>query len=106
MIIVVLIISLIYIILLTLILIAYYRDTSDMELRILELEKRLNELQKDFEDEDETFTNYCEMVNGLAFNQEYAFKKLNLVENEEVNDMPCGRPKGRKSTSKGGGRRK
>ena len=65
MIIVVSIISLVYIILLTLILIAYYRDTSDIELRILELEKRIG-----------------------------------------GDSMPCGRPKGRKSTSKGGGRRK
>ena len=39
MIIVMIIISLIYVILLALILIAYYRDVSDIDKRILELEK-------------------------------------------------------------------
>lgn len=40
MLIVVIIFSLIYVILLTLILIAYYRDNTELERRILELEKR------------------------------------------------------------------
>lgn len=40
MIIVVIVFSLIYVILLTLILIAYYRDNADLERRVLELEKR------------------------------------------------------------------
>lgn len=45
MIIVMIIFSLLYIILLTLILIAYYRDVSDIEKRILYLEKRINKIE-------------------------------------------------------------
>ena len=102
MIIVVIIFSLIYVILLTLILIAYYRDNNDLERRVLEIEK-----------DRDLFSDYCETVNWLQINQEYVFKKLNLDKEDENNtqrecdcDMPCGR-KGRPKGSKNiGGRRK
>lgn len=44
---VVIIISIIYIIMLALILQAYYKNISDLENRILGLEKRVNELEKE-----------------------------------------------------------
>lgn len=46
MIVVMIIISIIYVILLTLVLIAYYRDVSDTENRLLQLEKRINSIKR------------------------------------------------------------
>lgn len=103
MIIAILLLSLAYIISVIIILRGYYKDIAELEYRILELEKRISELQKEFKHEDEMFTNYCETVNWLEINQRYAFEKLKLNESE-VENMPCG--KGKRKTSKGGGRKK
>lgn len=71
------IISIIYIILLTFILKAYYNDTESMEIRILQLEKRIDKIEKE-----------------------------NNTQESGDDKMPCGR-KGRPKGSKNiGGRRK
>ena len=46
MIIVIIIFSLIYVILLTLILMAYYKNNQDIENRVLQVEKRLGKLER------------------------------------------------------------
>lgn len=46
MIIVVIVFSIIYVILLAIILKAYYRDVSDVENRLLQLEKRINNIKR------------------------------------------------------------
>ena len=46
MIVVFIIFSLIYVILLTLVLVAYYKNNYDVEMRVLQLEKRVGKLER------------------------------------------------------------
>lgn len=85
MIIVVIIFSLIYVILLTLILIAYYRDNRDLEQRLLYLEQRTTQ----------NFKNVSRQIIEL---QDMYIE--NNTQKECECDMACGRKKGR------GGKRK
>ena len=106
MILVVIIFSLIYVILLALILVAYYRDNTELERRVLELEKKnddcINALNKIIKR-----SNFLEWVH--IPDTDFLLRLLNKYENKENENntqkecdcnMPCGRKKGR------GGRRK
>lgn len=102
------IISIIYIILLTFILKAYYNDTESMEIRILQLEKRIDKFENsggfiipynsDFDKFD-----LNKIINWL---KEMKEEKENNTQESGDDKMPCGR-KGRPKGSKNiGGRRK
>lgn len=98
------IISIIYIILLTFILKAYYNDTESMEIRILQLEKRIDKIEKDlswgYEHQEEQIEELF-----LIIKNEVIEKENNTQESGD-DKMPCGR-KGRPKGSKNiGGRRK
>lgn len=118
MIIVVIIISIIYIILLALILKAYYKNITDLENRMLQLEKRINEIEnsKLFKEVNEEDIEYLKKwdneyknwvfnpfdhglnITGESFSKPK--KKENNTQEGSESDMPCGRKKGR------GGRKK
>lgn len=96
MIIVVIIFSLIYVILLTLILIAYYRDNSDLERRVLELEKQVDSLNIRIKNYDSYIEHELRTAKLRLFFEEIE----NNTQKECECDMACGRKKGR------GGKRK
>ena len=108
MIIVVIIFSLIYVILLALILVAYYRDNRELEKRILEVEKRETENSKRYSNFEKWCTDELTIlqykVNDLDIRERtFIFtngKEENNTQKECDCNMPCGRKKGR------GGRRK
>lgn len=97
---VVIIISIIYIIMLALILQAYYKNISDIEDRVLNLEKRLNSVEKEI-GSYEIWSENCDNLQGININNTWFLRM------KEGDNMPCGRkgrPKGSKNT--GGGKRK
>ena len=125
MIIVVIIFSLIYVILLTIILVAYYRDNTEIDRRILELEKRIEEFKREVKedykgiyipinDDMSLLIPLCEKdkfdmdrVNYYFSNYGNPNLEIEKITPEKEDDrMACGR-KGRPRGSKNiGGRRK
>ena len=98
------IISIIYIILLTFILEAYYNDTESMEIRILQLEKRLTSLESKINNYDRYIEAELRTAKIRVFFED--IEKENNTQESGDDKMPCGR-KGRPKGSKNiGGRRK
>lgn len=125
MVIVVIVFSLIYVIFLTIILKAYYRDNTELEKRILELEKRIEDFKRtvkeDYKgiyipinDEMSILIPLCEKDNFDMDKVNYYFSNYgkpsmkieNNTQKECEDNMACGRkgrPRGSRNT---GGRRK
>lgn len=85
-------------ILLTIILRAYYRDTTDLEKRMLINEKRIEELQLKIKNYDTYIEHELRTAKLRMFFDE--LKKENNTQEGSECEMPCGRKKGR------GGKRK
>lgn len=98
MIIILIAISLIYVILLVMVLKAYYRDNADLYDRILVLEKRLedfkNVVKKDYKGIYIPIDEECSILLPLCEKENYDIKKIKNTFKKEGECMACRKGKG------------
>ncbi len=98
MILIVVAISLIYVILLIMILKAYYRDNGELENRILQLEKRIEdfkkEIKKDYKGIYIPIDNDFSILLPLCEKEKYDIKKIKDIYKKEGECMACRKGKG------------
>lgn len=113
--------SILYLILTYLVLSLYYKyrkDIEELEKRLLHLEKRIIDFEITIKNDykgiyvpiDKDFKVLLPLCEKDKFNLKSLEYAYNLIKNgEEVEEMACGtkgRPRGRRTTSRGGGRKK
>ena len=96
------VIAIFFIVMICLIVRSYYKDIVELENRLLQLEKRISECEK-IKKSWETLFDNANDLKGICIGFNYFERK------EGESDMACGRkgrPVGRRTTSRGGGKRK